>query len=156
MAKKSTSKSPKASVITPTNKKSYFKIYFYIPNLIGYLRVFLTIYGIYGLSTLNKNATLWAWSVPLVSYCVSFILDFFDGYAARHFKQTSDFGAVLDMVTDRVSTMLLLFILGGKLYPNKFLLYSGLAGLDYSSHWVQMYASKGHHKTTNQEKKFLS
>jgi len=59
------------------------------------------------------------------------------------------------MVTDRVSTMLLLMVLGGKLYPNRFEVYAGLAALDYSSHWVQMYASKGHHKTTNDDKNII-
>jgi len=66
--------------------------------------------------------------------------------------QSSEFGAVLDMVTDRVSTMLLLMLLGGRLFPGRFEIYAFLAALDYSSHWAQMYASKGHHKTTNEDK----
>lgn len=34
-------------------------------------------------------------------YFISCILDVFDGMAARALNQTSKFGAVLDMVTDR-------------------------------------------------------
>jgi CDP-diacylglycerol--inositol 3-phosphatidyltransferase len=36
-----------------------------------------------------------------VCYCVSQGLDAVDGMVARHFKQCSKFGAVLDMLTDR-------------------------------------------------------
>jgi len=37
-------------------------------------------------------------------------------------------------------------------YPERFEWFAFLAALDYSSHWVQMYAAKGHHKSTNQDK----
>lgn len=36
-----------------------------------------------------------------VAYCVSALLDAVDGMAARALGQTSKFGAILDMVTDR-------------------------------------------------------
>lgn len=36
-----------------------------------------------------------------VAYCVSALLDAVDGQAARALGQTSKFGAILDMVTDR-------------------------------------------------------
>lgn len=39
--------------------------------------------------------------VSTIAYCVSCLLDAFDGHAARALGQTSKFGAVLDMVTDR-------------------------------------------------------
>ena len=51
------------------------------------------------------------WHVALASYIVSFALDLFDGMAARRFNQTSRFGAVLDMVTDRCSTAVMLAVL---------------------------------------------
>jgi phosphatidylglycerophosphate synthase len=44
-----------------------------------------------------------------VAYVISCLLDAVDGYAARALSQTSKFGAVLDMVTDR-------FVLGLWLY----------------------------------------
>jgi len=40
----------------------------------------------------------------------------FDGMAARKFNQSTDFGAVLDMVCDRASDAVILAILG-HLYP---------------------------------------
>lgn len=36
-----------------------------------------------------------------LAYCISCLLDAVDGQAARALNQTSKFGAVLDMVTDR-------------------------------------------------------
>ena len=39
--------------------------------------------------------------VCTVLYCVSCILDAFDGKLARMLQQSTRFGAVLDMVTDR-------------------------------------------------------
>jgi len=44
----------------------------------------------------------------------SFAADLFDGMAARRFNQCSSFGGMLDMVTDRCSTLGLLFILYGE------------------------------------------
>jgi CDP-diacylglycerol--inositol 3-phosphatidyltransferase len=42
-----------------------------------------------------------------VCYFMSGFLDHFDGAAARKYAQCSQFGATLDMVTDRVATTLL-------------------------------------------------
>ena len=107
-------------------------VFLYIPNLIGYLRVALL------------GVAMWhAFSdfrVFLVAYAVSQLLDAADGWAARKFHQSSAFGAVLDMVTDRVSSNLLLMVLGN-LHFRFFLFFAFLAALDYSSHWTQMYAS---------------
>ena len=50
----------------------------------------------------------------IVSYVYSFAADLFDGMAARKFDQCSSFGGLLDMVTDRCSTLGLLFILYGE------------------------------------------
>lgn len=49
-----------------------------------------------------------------ICYLASFILDLFDGMAARKFDQCSEFGGLLDMVTDRCSTLGLLFVLYGE------------------------------------------
>lgn len=43
-----------------------------------------------------------------IAYAVSALLDAVDGHAARAFGQTSKFGAVLDMVTDRYVTYLMI------------------------------------------------
>ena len=50
--------------------------------------------------------------------------------------------------------MLLLMVLSA-FYPKDFVWYALLAALDYSSHWVQMYSAKGHHKSSNQDKNFI-
>jgi CDP-diacylglycerol--inositol 3-phosphatidyltransferase len=68
--------------------------------------------------------------------------------AARHFKQSTRFGAVLDMVCDRASNAVLLAILAG-LYPDWSWVFLGDIVLDLVSHWYQMYVTllKGeHHK----------
>lgn len=143
-------------------------VYFYVPNIIGYARVALCAVGIY-LITLegeryNKNQSLKEdgsiadiiksqWFIGLVLYIMSFVLDFFDGYAARMFNQSSKYGAVLDMVTDRCATASLLVTLGGVLYRDQLLIFNFLMVLDISSHWYQMQAAeKGHHKVVG---KFL-
>lgn len=135
----------------------YTDIYFFIPNLIGYTRVALTLGGLHLVLKAHRefdhhNNNPQDWLTGLAMYTTSFVLDFFDGYAARAFSQSSNYGAVLDMVTDRVSTMLLLLLLS-LFYSHTYLEHFALlAALDYSSHWVQMYAAKGHHKTSNQDK----
>jgi len=73
-------------------------------------------------------------------YCVSCLLDAVDGHAARALGQTSKFGAVLDMVTDRCTTAGLLCFLSSA-YPSLALLFQFLIALDFSSHYMHMYSS---------------
>lgn len=135
-------------------KFSYMDVYFFVPNLIGYTRVGLTLAGLYLVLRAHRSSSD-EWMLGLGMYTTSFVLDFFDGYFARMFSQCSNFGAVLDMVTDRVSTMLLLVLLCLFYHEQYFEPFALLAALDYSSHWVQMYAAKGHHKTSNADKNWL-
>lgn len=58
------------------------------------------------------------------------------------------------MVTDRCSTAGLLFILA-HLYPAKSIYFLYILLLDFSSHWMHMYSSRGHHKTGLHERNFL-
>jgi len=81
----------------------------FIPNLIGYGRVLSTI-GSFFLMVLFPNY----WYIALVLYVSSFVGDLFDGMAARRFDQCSTFGGLLDMVTDRCSTLGLLFVLSAE------------------------------------------
>jgi len=104
----------------------------YLPNLIGYLRIVLLLVA-YG-------SALSDWRILFGSYFVSQGLDAADGFAARVLGQSSSFGAVLDMVTDRASTTCLCIILG-HLYPNLLLTFCSLVMLDMFSHWYHMYAS---------------
>lgn len=117
-------------------------VYLYVPNLIGYVRVVLAFVG-YG-------CALFDYRVTVGCYLLSQLLDAADGYAARVLKQSSTFGAVLDMVTDRSSTTCLCVVLG-HFYPQYILGIAALVTLDMFSHWFHMYASlllgHGSHKT---------
>ena len=101
-------------------------VYFYVPNLIGYVRVLLALVG-YGMALTDYRVTIG-------SYLLSQLLDAADGYAARALKQSSTFGAVLDMVTDRSSTTCLCIVLA-HFYPKYILGFASLVTLDMFSHW---------------------
>jgi CDP-diacylglycerol--inositol 3-phosphatidyltransferase len=75
-----------------------------------------------------------------VFYIIGSGLDAADGYAARYFKQGTKFGAVLDMVTDRFATTLLLVMLS-VLYPSYTFVFQFIIAVDIVSHWMQMYSS---------------
>ena len=81
----------------------------YVPNLIGYGRVILTIVS-FVLMIFHPNR----WFLALWLYIASFVGDLFDGLAARKFDQCSTYGGLLDMVTDRCATAGLLFVLAGE------------------------------------------
>ncbi|KAM7258997.1 hypothetical protein ACFE04_014738 [Oxalis oulophora] len=108
-------------------KPSTISVYLYIPNIIG------------GLS----------W--------VGFVCDGVDGWCARKFNQVSTFGAVLDMVTDRISTACLLVILSQVYRPG--LAFLSLLALDIASHWLQMYSTflsgKASHKDVKDSSNWL-
>lgn len=107
-------------------------VYIYIPNLIGYFRV---IFALLAFSIARKDPFRF-----VALYLASFICDELDGRFARQFNQMSTFGAVLDMVTDRVATSCLLALLCS-LYPSWQPILMFLLGLDIFSHWFQMYAT---------------
>ena len=114
------------------------KIFSYA-NCISYVRILLLL-----CSVVNSQNNYF---FPL--YAVSYFLDAFDGMVARCMKETSKFGAIMDMVTDRVSTALLLALL-----QKPFWLFVMI--LDISSHWVYTHSleKKQNHKESTQ--KFLS
>jgi len=85
---------------------------------------------------------------------LSFAGDLFDGFFARKLNQCSTVGAVLDMVTDRVSTAVLLVLLS-HFYPPYMFHFMFLIALDFSSHWFHMYASKGHHKSVDKNRNII-
>ncbi|TYZ57824.1 hypothetical protein PybrP1_005544 [[Pythium] brassicae (nom. inval.)] len=132
--------------MAPKSQRSPTAVFFYVPNLIGYARVALTAYSLAVAQTSPRAS--------VTCYALSFVCDYFDGFFARWFDQCSNFGAVLDMVTDRCSTAGLLVILS-HLYPQYMLAFLFLLILDFSSHWYHMYASKGHHKTVAAERNLL-
>jgi hypothetical protein len=73
-------------------------------------------------------------------YSISCLLDALDGAAARQFNQSTKFGAVLDMVTDRCTTACLLVFLSSA-WPRWALLFQGLISLDLASHYIHMFAT---------------
>ena len=117
-------------------------VFLFVPNIIGYIRFAFTFMGIF---TYRDSPLL-----TLFFLATSSILDAFDGMAARKLNQSTDFGAVLDMVCDRASDAVILAFLGA-LYPEWAFVFYGDILLDLTSHWFQMYAAltcgAGHHKT---------
>ncbi len=109
------------------------KVFLFIPNLIGYVRIIL-----YLASFLFHS--LGNWQLCIILYSIAFILDEFDGRAARAYNQSSNFGAALDMVADRSATAGLCLILA-QLYPNYLLALIIAIAIDVSSHYYLIYAT---------------
>ncbi|KAL0877505.1 hypothetical protein Bca101_027210 [Brassica carinata] len=135
-------------------------VYLYIPNIVGYIRVILNCVAF---AVCFSNKTLFS-----LLYFFSFCCDAVDGWCARRFNQELDFlvfisssvstfGAVLDMVTDRVSTACLLVVLSQVYRPS--LVFLSLLALDIASHWLQMYstflAGKSSHKDVKDSTSWL-
>jgi len=83
-------------------------------------------------------------------YLLSWILDAFDGFAARYFKQCSKFGWVLDMVIDKTSTACLLMTIG-RLYPGYQLVCQLWFTLDIFAHWTYQMAMALNNKTSHKD-----
>jgi CDP-diacylglycerol--inositol 3-phosphatidyltransferase len=105
-------------------------VFLYVPNIIGYCRIVLCLLS---LLFMPSRAT-----TSLFLYGISCLLDAADGYAARYYDQSSQFGAVLDMVTDRSTTACLLVHLA-TLYPTYAFIFQVLVALDLSSHYMQYF-----------------
>jgi hypothetical protein len=98
----------------------------------GYSRIVLAVASLYYMPLHPRTCSL--------LYSVSCLLDALDGYAARYFEQSTRFGAVLDMVTDRCTTACLLVFLSSA-FPRWAILFQGLISLDLASHYMHMYAT---------------
>ncbi|KAK2751016.1 CDP-diacylglycerol-inositol 3-phosphatidyltransferase [Myotisia sp. PD_48] len=107
-------------------------IFLFWPNIIGYGRVILAIASLYYMPLHPRTCSL--------LYSVSCLLDALDGYVARAYNQSTTFGAVLDMVTDRCTTACLLVFLSSA-WPRWAILFQGLISLDLASHYMHMYAT---------------
>ncbi|KAJ5578546.1 uncharacterized protein N7459_007510 [Penicillium hispanicum] len=107
-------------------------VFLFAPNLIGYSRIVLAIASLYYMPLHPRTCSL--------LYSVSCLLDALDGYAARYFKQSTTFGAVLDMVTDRCTTACLLVFLSSA-WPRWAIVFQSLISLDLASHYMHMYAT---------------
>ena len=120
---------PKRSSSTAEQSENIFLFY---PNIIGYSRIVLAIASLYYMPLHPRTCSL--------LYSISCLLDALDGVAARYFEQSTQFGAVLDMVTDRCTTACLLVFLSSA-WPRWALLFQGLISLDLASHYMHMYAT---------------
>ncbi|KAJ8101663.1 CDP-alcohol phosphatidyltransferase-domain-containing protein [Lipomyces tetrasporus] len=106
-------------------------VFLFIPNLIGYARVILALSS---LAVMRWYPKICTWL-----YILSCLLDAFDGLAARKFNQSTKFGAILDMVTDRCTTSCLICFLSSA-YPKWAIFYQLLISLDLASHYMHMFA----------------
>ncbi|KAJ2893580.1 CDP diacylglycerol-inositol 3-phosphatidyltransferase-like protein [Zalerion maritima] len=107
-------------------------IFLFWPNVIGYGRIVLAIASLYYMPLHPRTCS--------VLYSVSCLLDALDGIAARYFDQSTRFGAVLDMVTDRCTTACLLVFLSSA-FPRWAIVFQGLISVDLASHYMHMYAT---------------
>ncbi|KAL2003202.1 hypothetical protein VTN02DRAFT_4702 [Thermoascus thermophilus] len=124
--------SPKKEVSSPAPEETQENVFLFYPNLIGYSRVILAIASLYYMPLHPRTCSL--------LYSISCLLDALDGLAARHYNQSTTFGAVLDMVTDRCTTACLLVFLSSA-WPRWAILFQGLISLDLASHYMHMYAT---------------
>ncbi len=109
------------------------RVLWYVPNVIGYIRIIFYLASF--LAHWGGN-----WQLFLLFYLFGFILDEFDGRAARAFNQSSNFGAALDMVCDRCATAGICLILA-QLYPAYSVVFIVAIALDVSSHYYLIYAT---------------
>ncbi|ODV98165.1 hypothetical protein PACTADRAFT_47968 [Pachysolen tannophilus NRRL Y-2460] len=142
--------SSKTASTTSAKRITSRDVFYYIPNMIGYSRVLSALLSFF----LMRNHPIYTTFI----YGISCLLDAFDGFAARKYNQTSRFGAVLDMVTDRCTTSSLICFLA-VLYPNYILIWQILVSLDLASHYMHMYASLStgskSHKTIGKNQNIL-
>ena len=115
----------------------------YVPNLIGYGRVLAMLASFYYFFSEYKYC--------MGFYTVAFVGDAIDGYVARALNQSSKYGGVLDMVTDRICTAGFMAMLS-QLYPEYSYGLSMLICLDVASHWfhvvsIIMIGNDQHHKS---------
>lgn len=134
--------------MAPQKTLSQSDIYLFVPNIIGYGRIVMALAAF----VVAFDSPQWF----LVLYSISFILDAADGWAARKLNQSSNFGAVLDMFTDRAATSAMLVVISHVGLPaSKYQVLTAafLVFLDIASHFVRMYASlfigKSSHKDTS-------
>lgn len=115
-------------------------VFMFIPNLIGYGRIVLALLSFWFMPT-NHIAASWC-------YILSGLLDAVDGHAARALGQSSKFGAMLDMLTDRCATMCLLATLC-TFYPSATFLFQISMTIDISCHWLHLHTSLLEGKTSH-------
>ncbi len=105
-------------------------VFLFVPNLIGYARVLMNVVALWFMPT--------SYGIASWCYIVAGLLDAVDGHAARALNQSSKFGAMLDMLTDRCATMTLLATLC-TFYPAWTFFFQLSMTIDISCHWIHMH-----------------
>ena len=82
-------------------------------NFISIFRIFVMFLAVYLIYTLEGSAVAYIWALALT--IIAFSLDGLDGYVARKFHEESKFGALLDIMGDRIveNTYWILFAVMG-------------------------------------------
>eukprot|EP00922_Rhytidocystis_sp_ex-Travisia-forbesii_P063562 GHVS01094545.1.p1 GENE.GHVS01094545.1~~GHVS01094545.1.p1 ORF type:complete len:216 (+),score=11.83 GHVS01094545.1:154-801(+) len=110
-----------------------FSVFFYVPNVIGYLRICLVALSV-------CFSSYYSFLPTVILYTCSQFLDAVDGWIARRLDQATLFGAVLDQLTDRMST-LCLYILNIAAHPSYITGILLLCVIDMSGHWIHTLSS---------------
>ncbi|KAK4394809.1 putative CDP-diacylglycerol--inositol 3-phosphatidyltransferase 2 [Sesamum angolense] len=137
------------------SRPSTLIVYLYVPNiLVRYVRILMNCFA-FAISYKDKYLFSVLYFVRISTACLP-------TYYTQHpihpfFVSVSTFGAVLDMVTDRISTACLLVILSQVYSPG--MIFLSLLALDIASHWLQMYSSflvgKASHKDVKDSSSWL-
>ncbi|EEE65750.1 hypothetical protein OsJ_21413 [Oryza sativa Japonica Group] len=98
----------------------------------------------------EKTPSVYLYIPNIIGY-FRIIINFIAFALMLFYVSASTFGAVLDMVTDRVSTACLLALLSQLYRPG--LVFLMLLGLDITSHWFQMYSMFLSGKTSHKDVK---
>ena len=82
-------------------------------NFISIFRIFIMFFAVYLIYCFAGNTTAYMWALVLT--ILAFSLDGLDGYVARKFHEESKFGALLDIMGDRIveNTYWILFAVMG-------------------------------------------
>ena len=106
----------------------------YVPNLIDYLRYALSIKSMH--YAFNESQ----WGYFIAYYYAAIFMDIVDGFVARLLDQESKFGAVLDMVCDRMSVSMMYFVLA-RVWPQYETFLIAFFIIDYGGHFLQVTAN---------------
>ena len=69
-------------------------------NFISIFRIFVMFIAVYLIFAMEGNSVAYLWALILT--ILAFALDGVDGYVARKFNEVSKFGALLDIMGDRI------------------------------------------------------
>lgn len=119
-------------------------IFLFAPNIIGYIRIILGLVSFYYIYD--------DYIASITMYTLSVLLDAVDGHVARYFNQSTKFGAMLDQLTDRCSTMILMSALS-HFYPDYSFWFQVSMVIDIACHWIYLHATtlqgRSSHKVVN-------